>query len=79
MICKTTYTYVVYHEQDDDPQDIYNAIQQAYDGGMVGATVSESTTPVDPDKLHEELVAIGNDGLFFEDVFLTPSGDDEGE
>jgi hypothetical protein len=68
MVHKTTYTYVVYHDEDDKPQSIKHAINEAYDGGMVGAVTSATTEPVDYDRLQDELISIGNDGTFFEEM-----------
>lgn len=66
-ISKTTYTYVVYHRTDDQPDDLGHALAEAYDGSMVGSVIDDRTEPVDPGSLVDELVAIGNDGEFFDE------------
>lgn len=38
------------------------------DGDCIGNVTHESTEPVPADRLHEELMAIGNDGTFFDDL-----------
>ena len=68
MILKTTYTYVVYHEQDDVPLDLRHALSEAMDGSMIGGVAGETTKPVNPDTLKQELISIGNDGTFFDPV-----------
>jgi hypothetical protein len=65
---KTTYTYVVYHTADDPPQDMSHAMREAFDGSMVGQVINERIDDVAPDKLVDELIAIGNDGEFFEEI-----------
>lgn len=66
MIDKTTYTFVVYHENDDPPISLRHAIAESYDGSMVGAVTNERTDAVHPDNLRDELIAIDNDGTFFD-------------
>ena len=38
---------------------------ESTDGSMVGDVINERTESVHPDKLRDELLAIGNDGEFF--------------
>ena len=66
LIRKTTFTYVVYHEADDEPVNLPHAMWEANQGSMVGSTIDMKTESVHPDKLVDELVAIGNDGTFFD-------------
>lgn len=66
MVDKTTYTFIVYHENTDPPEDLGHAMRESFDGSMVGAVTSERTDAVHPDHLRDELIAIGNDGTFFD-------------
>lgn len=66
LIRKTTYTFVVYHEADEPPENLTHAMNEAFDGSMVGSVINERIDDVAADKLHDELVAIGNDGTFFD-------------
>jgi len=68
VILKTTYTYVVYHRQDDLPEDMEHALREAHDGSMVGMVTGETAKVVDPENLREQLISIGNDGEFFNEI-----------
>lgn len=49
-----------------DLSDVHYAI---HDGGCIGDVSHESTTVVPPNELEKELIAIGNDGTFFDSPF----------
>jgi hypothetical protein len=68
VILKTTYTVVVYHRQDDVPEDFDHAMREIFDGSMVGACTGETVKVVDHDNLREQLISIGNDGEFFNEI-----------
>lgn len=74
-IQKTTYTFVVLHAEDNPPQDIEHALNESYDGMMVGLETGAETVDVPDEKVVDELVALGNDGSFAE---LWGLGEDEG-
>lgn len=80
-ISKTEFVYTVLHRTDEPFSDGYDAgygedspfcgslaeaMQRSYDGNAVGAETSEVTTPVQNHQVERELVALGNDGEFFD-------------
>jgi len=76
-ISKTVITFTVLHRTDepitgfdgDGPLDspLGEALARSWDGHAVGAETSVDTTPVDDSSVEAELVALGNDGEFFDD------------
>lgn len=81
-ISKTTITFTVLHRSDDpvlsgrefigeydSPTDglLGYVMQEAWDGGMVGIEGDPVTAPVPDDQIEDELLAMGNDGTFFEE------------
>lgn len=66
MISKTTFTYTVLHRTDTPPSDVYVALGEAMDGHMVGAQMASETEPVAREDVRTELLAVGNDGGFFD-------------
>ena len=64
-IVKTTYTYVVLHEETDMFDSLEQAISEAYDGNAVGLVVNETTTKVANKDVPLELEKLDNDGTFF--------------
>lgn len=79
IISKTTFTFEVLHRTDepftwdessgDGPLDnnLGEALARSWDGHAVGRITSEVTTPVQNERVEDELVALGNDGEFFLD------------
>lgn len=67
-ICKTAYTVTVLHVADE-PLRLMNDLQYVLDamntGNMVGQWDRVSTEVVPSEKVVEELEAVGNDGVFF--------------
>lgn len=77
-ISKTTFTFTVLHRTDEPfiwdgqegvgPYDnnLGEALARSWDGHAVG-WVADETTVVPSDQVAAELVALGNDGTFFDD------------
>lgn len=67
-ILKTTLTLTVLHHEDIDiaNMSIDDIAYQIGDGESIGDMKTVSTEPVPADKVQEELLAIGNDGSFFD-------------
>lgn len=66
-IVKTTYTFTALHRADWTPEGIEDAMRESYDGHAVGQETSSKTEPVPDDKVSDELVALSNDGSFFDE------------
>lgn len=76
-ISKTTITFVVLHRTDepiigfegDGPlaSPLGEALARSWDGHAVGMETSEETVEVPDDHVENELVALHNDGTFFDD------------
>lgn len=67
IISKTTYTFTVLHRTDEPfTEGLTEAMARSYDGHAVGWETNEVTESVPDDKVSDELVAIGNDGTFFD-------------
>lgn len=66
-ISKTTITFTVLHRTDEPIADLELALRESYDGHAVGDTTAIATVPVTDSQVHNELVALGNDGEFFDD------------
>lgn len=64
-ISKTTYTFVVLHTSDERPLSLEDAMEQSMNGNMVGMETQEVTENVRSEDVVGELVALGNDGEFF--------------
>lgn len=69
-ILKTTITLTVFHRKDVDIPNMSwpNILYQIDQGESIGSTEIVSTEPVPEDKVNDELIAIGNDGSFFDDL-----------
>ncbi len=77
VISKTTITFTVLHRTDEPivgfPGDgplcspLGEALARSWDGHAVGAETSMTTVEVADDKVEDELIALGNDGEFFDD------------
>lgn len=82
-ISKTTITFTVLHYSDDPvvsgaefigeyerPTDgmLGYVMQEAWDGSMVGMESDPVTVPIPDDQVESELLALGNDGRFFDEV-----------
>ena len=80
-ISKTTISFTVLHRTGDEgleeaSQRNYDhyldsplgyILQEAWDGGMVGIESEPVTIAIPDDHVREELLAMGNDGTFFEE------------
>ena len=66
---KTVIEFTVYHRDFDDPasMDLADVISECDTGSMIGQVtdVKESTVP--DGNVVDELIAIGNDGSFFDE------------
>lgn len=75
MIFKTTLTVIVLHEADSAEEAAQRIADEglngtAYeitDGEWIGMVVNGPTVEVPADKVESELIALGNDGTFFDD------------
>lgn len=77
-ISKTTITFTVLHRTGDEGLEAareYNhyldgplgyVMQEAWDGGMVGLESDPVTEAIPDAEVEAELLAMGNDGTFFE-------------
>lgn len=79
-ISKTTITFTVLHRTGDEglveagnrdyghylDSPLGYIMQESWDGGMVGVESEPTTVPVPASKVERELLAMGNDGTFFE-------------
>lgn len=78
-ISKTTFTFTVLHRTDEPftwdhgngdgalNTNLGEALTRSWDGHAVGAVTDETTVPVPSSQVEDELVALGNDGEFFDD------------
>ncbi len=66
-IVKTTFLVTVLHENTTDvPNWSLESISSELDeGNIIGQVQHLGTLPVLPERLHDELLAVGNDGTFF--------------
>lgn len=76
IISRTTFTFTVLHRTDepftgfdgDGPLDttLGEALARSWDGNAVGLVTAEVTVPVPLEEVEDALVALGNDGAFFD-------------
>jgi hypothetical protein len=80
-ISKTTITFTVLHRTGDEglveaarrdydhflDSPLGYVLQESWDGGMVGLESDPITVPVPDGQVGAELIALGNDGTFFDD------------
>jgi len=66
-ISKTTFTFTVLHRSDAPLHNIQHALAESYDGDACGFETGSETTAVPPERVVAELLALGNDGRFFDD------------
>lgn len=67
-ISKTIFTFTVLHPSDETFEDIESAMYEARTGNAVGNVTDQVTHSVNPEDVKGELTALGNDGLFFEEI-----------
>lgn len=65
IITKTTFTFVVLHPSDDPIVDLDIAMARSDTDNAVGMEEVISVEEVPDDQVEAELVALGNDGTFF--------------
>lgn len=77
-ISKTTFTFTVLHRADEpfeegnedswDDNPLGEALARSWDGHAVGRITKQETRDIElPETVRSELVALGNDGEFFDD------------
>jgi hypothetical protein len=67
-IAKTTITFTVLHLASDPlPDDLLVVLEETNTGHAVGWTTDRKTVEVPDSRVVTELVALGNDGSFFDD------------
>lgn len=68
-IVKTTVTITVLHRADNPMTDhgIEEVLYEISEGDAVGWETGRGTVPVDPKDVRDELIALGNDGTFFDE------------
>lgn len=66
-IVKTTITITLLHRSDNlmSDYDIEDVLYEMREGEAVGWETSRITEPVAPERVEQELIALGNDGTFF--------------
>lgn len=65
-ISKTVFTFTVLHPTNEPLEDLELAISRATDDNAVGYEDVVSTEVLPDDQVESELVALGNDGYFFD-------------
>lgn len=69
-IVKTTITITVLHRAGGlDNMEIADVLYEMEQGEAVGWETGRTTEAVPTDKVQDELMALGNDGTFFDDVY----------
>jgi hypothetical protein len=67
-IVKTTVTIAVLHRAENVlGPDIEDVLYEMNEGSAVGWETGRTTVPVPADRVCDELVELGNDGIFFDD------------
>lgn len=66
-IRKTTFTFTVLHREDAPLADIEDVLREASDGHAVGAVADVHSTNLPTEAVRAQLLALGNDGTFFDD------------
>ena len=67
-IVKTTVTITVLHRAENVlGPDIEDVLYEMNEGSAVGWETGRTTVPVPADRVCDELVGLGNDGVFFDD------------
>ena len=69
-IVKTTITITVLHRADNPvtDHDIEQVLYEMAEGDAVGWETGRTTDPVPAEKVSSELIALGNDATFIEEV-----------
>lgn len=67
-ISKTTFTYTILHRTDGPVRGLKEAMSRAWDGDAVGGVTEKITVHVPDEQVEDELIALGNDGEFFDDA-----------
>ena len=68
-VSKTVITITVLHHTDDVlPDEIEDVLYETREGYACGWETDRVTTLVPPDRVKSELIAVGNDGTFFDDA-----------
>lgn len=65
-ISETTFTFTVLHRTDEPIESLAEAIARSIDGHAVGQEDWGTTVPVKDEDVAERLVALNNDGTFFD-------------
>ncbi|WP_448205333.1 hypothetical protein [Azospirillum sp. sgz302134] len=75
-IAKTILTVTILHPVDESPEGKpLDAIgRELDDGGWIGQIASASVTAVSDDRVRDELIALGNDGTFFDTLLDRQDG-----
>jgi hypothetical protein len=68
-VYKHVFTLIVYSEGDplNNEWDMDDIMYEMDTGCLIGYTKLESVEAVPPERVKEDLLAIGNDGTFFDD------------
>ena len=67
-VARTVFTFELLHGADATFEDLQHALREAWDGGAVGSERVISTVPLGDALVPAALLALGNDGAFFDDV-----------
>lgn len=66
-ISKTVFTFTVLHPTDEPLWSLEHALSESDDGNAVGWTTGSVTVAVPAGDVAAELIALGNDGEFFDE------------
>jgi len=70
QIVKTVITFTVLHRADNPMTDysIDQVLSETNEGDAVGWETDRTSQTIPPEQVVDELIALGNDGTFFEEV-----------
>jgi hypothetical protein len=70
MTVKTTYTFTLLHDDSLELDSLEHALYESTQGEAVGNVTACTTEAVPDTSVRDELIALGNDGTFFESFDL---------
>lgn len=78
-ISETVITFRILHRTDEPVEDLREALERSWYGHAVGLDDTYETTPVPDGEVADRLVALGNDGTFFNLDIYGEDYEDTGE
>lgn len=67
LITRTTFHFTVLHRTDQPIESLEEAVARSYDGNAVGQVSGTTVEVLDNEDVPNELIALDNDGTFFDD------------